>query len=62
MLTEREARRNIKLNFDTNRLDWEQIVVDQYGLEYDRTIEREISEVLVEDLDGNEIEYQPGDA
>lgn len=56
-LTEREARKNIKLNFDgLPRILWRDIVEDVYGLEYDFTIEREIIEILGEDLDGCEIE------
>lgn len=57
LLTEREARSNIKKNFDgVQRAEWRRIIDEDYGLQYDRTIEREIIEVLGEDLDGNELE------
>lgn len=57
LLTEREARKNIKKNFeDAPRAKWKEIIEDVYGLQYDRTIEREILEVMEEDLDGNELE------
>lgn len=57
LLTEREARKNIKKNFeDVPRAEWKGIIEDVYGLQYDRTIEREILEVMEEDLDGNELE------
>lgn len=56
-LTEREARKNIKTNFDNiPKSQWRGLVKDLYGLDYDKTISREIGEVLVEDLDGCEIE------
>lgn len=57
LLTEREARKNIKKNFeDVPRAEWKEIIEDVYGLQYDRTIEREILEIMEEDLDGNELE------
>lgn len=57
LLTEREARKNVKKNFeDTPRAEWRGIIDEAYGLQYDRTIEREITEVITEDLDGNELE------
>lgn len=63
LLTEREARKNIKLNFEGEDQDnWRDVVYDSYGLECDNTIMREISEILGEDLHGVEIECQPGDA
>lgn len=62
LLTEREARKNIKLNFEgENQSDWCDVVYELYGLECDITIMREIAEILGEDLDGVEIECQPGD-
>lgn len=58
-LTEREARKNIKLNFeDVPREQWCNLVEDLYGIDYSHTIEREILEVLGEDLDGCEIELE----
>lgn len=58
-LTEREARKNIKLNFDdVPRAQWRGLVKDLYGIDYDRTVEREILEILGEDLDGCEIELE----
>lgn len=58
-LTEREARKNIKLNFeDVPRAKWRGLVKDLYGIDYDRTVEREILEILGEDLDGCEIELE----
>jgi hypothetical protein len=57
LLTEREARKNIKKNFENvPRAEWKEIIEDVYGLQYERTIEREVLEVLEEDLDGNELE------
>lgn len=57
LLTEREARKNIKKNFDNvARAEWRKVIEDTYGIQYDRTVEREILEVLGEDLDGNELE------
>lgn len=57
LLTEREARKNIKKNFENvPRAEWKEIIEDIYGLQYERTIEREVLEVLEEDLDGNELE------
>ena len=57
LLTEREARKNIKKNFEgVPRAEWKGIIDEVYGLQHDRTVEREILEVLGEDLDGNELE------
>lgn len=57
LLTEREARKNIKKNFENvPRAEWKEIIEGVYGLQYERTIEREVLEVLEEDLDGNELE------
>lgn len=57
LLTEHEARKNIKKNFEgIPRAEWRGIIDEVYGLQHDLTIEREILEVLGEDLDGNELE------
>lgn len=57
LLTEREARKNVKINFNgVDSSEWENIISELYGIDYDITIEREIREILSEDLDGNEDE------